>query len=58
LSIRAARGALEEIRRQESALAKTMTTKELAEYLRVHEITIYKHAAAAEIPGLKTETFS
>ena len=32
-------------------MAKTMTTKELAEYLRVHEITICKHAAAGEIPG-------
>jgi excisionase family DNA binding protein len=39
------------MREQESVLAKTMTTKELAEYLRVHEITICKHAAAGDIPG-------
>lgn len=32
-------------------MAKTMTTKELAEYLRVHEITICKHAAGGMIPG-------
>jgi excisionase family DNA binding protein len=43
--------AIESIRKQESVLAKTMTTKELAKYLRVHEITICKHAATGEIPG-------
>ena len=32
-------------------MGETMTTKELAEYLRVHEITICKHAAAGMIPG-------
>ncbi len=32
-------------------MVKTMTTKELAEYLRVREITICKHAASGEIPA-------
>jgi excisionase family DNA binding protein len=36
-------------------LVNTMTTKELAEYLRVHETTICKHAAAGRIPGKRLD---
>ena len=34
-------------------LVATMTSKELAVYLRVHEITICKHAAAGRIPAVR-----
>jgi len=30
-----------------------MTTKELAAYLRLHEITICKYAAECKIPGIR-----
>lgn len=30
-----------------------MTTKELAKYLRLHEITICKHAAEGKIPAVR-----
>jgi excisionase family DNA binding protein len=32
-----------------------MTTKELAKYLRINEITINKHAATGEIPGKRVD---
>jgi excisionase family DNA binding protein len=34
-------------------MAHIMTTKELSEYLKLHEITICKHAAAGTIPALR-----
>jgi hypothetical protein len=33
-------------------LAQIMTTKELAKYLRLHEITILKNATKGIIPGI------
>jgi len=30
-----------------------MTTKELAEYLKLHEITICKHASTGQIPAIR-----
>lgn len=30
-----------------------MTTKELAAYLRVHEVTIYKYASEGRIPAIR-----
>jgi excisionase family DNA binding protein len=34
-------------------LDKLLTTKELADYLKVNEMTIYKLLQASEIPGIK-----
>jgi PTS system nitrogen regulatory IIA component len=34
-------------------LAQIMTTKELAEYLKLHEVTIGKHAAEGTIPAIR-----
>jgi excisionase family DNA binding protein len=34
-----------------SGLPQIMTTKELAEYLKLHEVTIGKHAAEGKIPA-------
>ncbi len=34
-------------------MPEIMTTKELAKYLRLHEITICKHAAEGNIPGIR-----
>ena len=34
-------------------MAEIMTTKELAKYLRLHEITICKRAAEGNIPGIR-----
>ena len=34
-------------------MPEIMTTKELAKYLKLHEITIGKYAAKGEIPGLR-----
>jgi excisionase family DNA binding protein len=34
-------------------VAKLLTTKELAEYLKLTEITIYKYAKEGKIPGVK-----
>ena len=34
-------------------MTENMTSKELAEYLKLHKITIYKLAAKGEIPGIK-----
>jgi excisionase family DNA binding protein len=38
---------------EESTLAQIMTTREVAEYLKLHEITIINHAAKGIIPGIK-----
>ena len=34
-------------------MAEVMTTRELAKYLKLHEITICKLAAQGEIPGIR-----
>ncbi len=34
-------------------MPEIMTTKEMAEYLRLHEITICKHAAEGKIPAVR-----
>ena len=34
-------------------MAEVMTTRELARYLKLHEITICKLAAQGEIPGIR-----
>jgi len=34
-------------------LAQIMTTREVAEYLKLHKITITNHAAKGLIPGIK-----
>lgn len=34
-------------------MAEIMTTKELAKYLKLHEITIGKYAARGEIPAIR-----
>ena len=34
-------------------MAKLLTTKELAEYLKLTEVTIYKYANEGKIPGIK-----
>jgi len=34
-------------------MAEIMTTQELAAYLRLHEITVCKHAAEGNIPGIR-----
>ena len=34
-------------------MPEIMTTKELAKYLRLHQITICKHAAEGKIPGIR-----
>ena len=34
-------------------MAKIMTTKEVADYLRLHEITICKYAAEGTIPAVR-----
>jgi len=38
---------------EEPFLAQIMTTREVAEYLKLHEITIINHAAKGIIPGIK-----
>jgi len=38
---------------EEPVLAQIMTTREVAEYLKLHEITIINHAAKGIIPGIK-----
>ncbi len=37
----------------DSILAKIMTTKEVSEYLKLHEVTICKHAAQGKIPAIR-----
>jgi len=34
-------------------MAEIMTTRELAEYLKLHEITICKYAAQGQIPAIR-----
>jgi excisionase family DNA binding protein len=34
-------------------MALMMTTKEIAEYLKLHEITVCKYAAQGEIPAIR-----
>jgi len=34
-------------------VAKLLTTKELAEYLKLTKVTIYKYANEGKIPGIK-----
>ena len=34
-------------------MAQIMTTREMAEYLKLHEITICKHAADGKIPAFR-----
>ena len=34
-------------------MAKLLSTKELAEYLKLTEVTIYKYANEGKIPGIK-----
>jgi excisionase family DNA binding protein len=34
-------------------MAEIMTTKEIAEYLRLHQITVCKYAAEGEIPAIR-----
>jgi len=34
-------------------VAQLLTTKELAEYLKLTEVTIYKYANEGKIPGIK-----
>lgn len=38
---------------RESAMPQIMTTKELAKYLKLHEITICKYAAEGKIPAIR-----
>ena len=34
-------------------MGKILTTKELAEYLKLTEVTIYKYVSEGKIPGMK-----
>ena len=34
-------------------MALMMTTREIAEYLKLHEITVCKHAAQGKIPAIR-----
>ncbi|NQU15465.1 MAG: helix-turn-helix domain-containing protein [Desulfobacteraceae bacterium] len=38
---------------EETILAQNMTTKEVAKYLRLHEVTVNKYAARGEIPAVR-----
>jgi len=38
---------------QEVIVGKILTTKELAEYLKLTQVTIYKYANEGKIPGFK-----
>ena len=38
---------------EEIAMPQIMTTKELAKYLKLHEITICKYAAEGKIPAIR-----
>jgi excisionase family DNA binding protein len=40
-------------RTQERTMPQIMTTKELAKYLKLHEITICKYAAEGKIPAIR-----
>jgi excisionase family DNA binding protein len=39
--------------REDCGLAQIMTTKEMAEYLKLHEITICKYAGEGRIPAIR-----
>ena len=39
--------------RRGSMMKEILTTKDIAEYLKLHEITICKYAAAGLIPGIR-----
>jgi len=41
------------VRIQEQVMPEIMTTKEVAKYLRLHEITICKYAAEGKIPAIR-----
>lgn len=38
---------------EEGVVSRILTTKELAEYLKLTEVTIYKYANEGKIPGFK-----
>lgn len=38
----------------EKAYEKTVTSKQLAKHLNLHEVTIRKKAAAGELPGMRS----
>jgi len=38
---------------EEPVMPKIMTTKEIAKYLKLHEITICKYAAEGKIPAIR-----
>jgi len=38
---------------KERVMPKIMTTKEIAKYLKLHEITICKYAAEGKIPAIR-----
>ena len=38
---------------EESVMAEIMTTKELARYLKLHEITVCKYASEGRIPSIR-----
>jgi len=38
---------------EEHVMAEIMTTKEVAKYLKLHEITICKYAAEGKIPAIR-----
>jgi excisionase family DNA binding protein len=38
---------------EECVMPKIMTTKEIAKYLKLHEITICKYAAEGKIPAIR-----
>ena len=38
---------------EDVTMAKIMTTKEVARYLRLHEITVGKYAAEGKIPAIR-----
>jgi len=41
------------VRIQEQVMPEIMTTKEVAKYLKLHEITICKYAAEGKIPAIR-----
>lgn len=46
-------GAQTQFKREEYVMPKIMTTKEVAKYLKLHEITICKYAAQGKIPAIR-----
>ena len=41
------------IKKEEFVMPEIMTTKEVAKYLKLHEITICKYAAEGKIPAIR-----